>query len=46
MKANSILNLSVSKEQHAFAKSDRFPKIHSYTMNLKQDTYNKLTDFD
>ena len=46
MKANSILNMSVSKEQHAFAKSDRFPKIHSYTMNLKQDTFNKLTDFD
>ena len=25
------LNKSISKEMHSFAKSDRFPKINSYT---------------
>ena len=42
----SFLNSSVSKEQHAFAKSDRFPKVHSYTINCKSNTYDKVTDFD
>lgn len=35
MKTASILNASVSKEQHAFSRSDRFPKLHSYTNNIK-----------
>jgi hypothetical protein len=46
MKTTSIMNSSVSKEQHAFAKSDRFPKIHSYTKDVKAQTFNKKTDFD
>lgn len=46
MKTNSFMNVSVSKEQHAFAKSARFPKIQSYTKDLRPETYNKLTDFD
>ena len=46
MKTTSIMNSSGSKEQHAFAKSDRVPKIHSYTKDVKAQTFNKKTDFD
>ena len=46
MKTNSFLNLSVSKEQHAFAKSARFPGIKSYTQGIMPDSFNKMSDFD
>ena len=46
MKTNSILNSSVSKEQHAFSKSARFAGIKSYTQGIMPNSYNKMSDFD
>ena len=45
-KTTSVLNASVSKEQHAFAKSSCFVKLNSYTRNFDTETYTKLSDFD
>ena len=44
MRTGSILNMSVSKEQHAFSKSARFPKNITYTSNTNPEQ--KPSDFD
>jgi hypothetical protein len=43
-RASSNLNVSVSKEMHAFAKSARFPTIQSYTSKTNPDP--NTSDFD
>lgn len=45
-KTTSVMNASVSKEQHAFAKSARFPGVSSYTKNVRPEAFTRLTDFD
>ena len=45
-KVTSVLNNSISKESHSFAKSQRFPEPRCYTANCKSTTYNKMSDFD
>jgi hypothetical protein len=43
---SSPLNVSVSKELHAFVKSPRFPEIQTQTKGASSGSYNKLSDFD
>lgn len=40
------LNVSLTKEEHAFTKTPRFPAIKLSTGNASPGTFNKLSDFD
>lgn len=40
------LNNSVSKQQFAFSKANRFPPLKQNTQNISHDVFNKTSDFD
>ena len=43
---SSLLNTSVSKEEHAFSKSPRFQTSKTNTFTTSANTFTKLSDFD
>jgi hypothetical protein len=43
---SSLLNTSVSKEEHAFSKTPRFQTTKTNTLNISANTLTKLSDFD